>query len=67
MQAGKKSLPRQSPPSQFVPSFSLQPLAKKDFSHTGDIVWANSNMSALVFSVDDFLGALLSVLPSVGG
>lgn len=63
----RKNLPRHSPPSQSVPSISLQPLAKKDLPHTGDIVWANSNMSALVFSVDDFLGALLSVLPSVGG
>lgn len=31
------------------------------------IVWANSNMSVLVFSTDDSLGAFLSVLPSGGG
>lgn len=65
MHAGKKNLPRQFPPLQSVPSISLQPLAKKDLSPAGDIGWANSNVSMLVFHPGDFLGDSLSVLPSV--
>jgi hypothetical protein len=59
---GNKNLPRWTLSSHSGPSSSsLQALAEKGLSQTGDIVWANSNMSVLVFRPDDFLGDLFIV------